>query len=79
MESSDLTIEGVYTIYVRLDREKNIFDQASVNFTVLVTILPPCTVTFPALNTAELTQLYRVNVDEEIVVTVESQEINYQD
>ena len=79
MESSDLTIEGVHTIYVRLDRKKNIFEQASVYFTVLVTILPSCTVTFPALNTAELTQLYQVNVDEEIMVTVESQEIDYQD
>lgn len=60
-------------------QDTNILSQAQVDFTVQVTILPPCTVTFPAENTAELTLLYQVNVDEEIVVTVESEEIDYQD
>ena len=73
MYSSDITIDGVYTIFVQLTQNKNILNQDSVDFTIQVTMLPACNVTFPLENTAVIDVEFVINVDDEIVIELESE------
>ena len=42
-------------------------------------MLPACTVTFPLVNTAVIETVFVINVDDEIVIVVESEELDIQD